>query len=330
MPLPGMKLAQYSFRRVRSRFLGGIVVLGYHRLGEGGDPFGLAVSRRHFAAHVDVVARRANPMRLSDAVRAAAEKTMPRRAVVVTFDDGYSDTYEEVLPLLERTGVPATVFVTTGCQGRQFWWDELATIVMEAETLPDTLETRIQGRTWSWTLSVARKKNGGSAAAVRRRLLMALADTLRVLQPEERDDIVHGVRTWAGRPSDSGSDRPRSLTAGEIRKLADSPYIEIGAHTVSHPVLSALTPGEQRREVQKSRTDLQTITGRPVASFSYPHGAHSAETRSIVAEAGFTIACCSTPDVITPRSHPLALPRLWVGDQDGGSFAGWLEGWLQG
>jgi hypothetical protein len=66
-----------------------------------------------------------------------------------------------------------------------------------------------------------------------------------------------------------------------------------------------------------------------VTSFSYPHGAHSAETRSIVAEAGFTIACGSRPDVLRRAADTLAVPRLWVGDQDGDSFTEWLDGWLQ-
>jgi peptidoglycan/xylan/chitin deacetylase (PgdA/CDA1 family) len=118
------------------------------------------------------------------------------------------------------------------------------------------------------------------------------------------------------------------LTGEEIRSLAASPIIEIGAHTVSHPILPALSHAEQRREVEQGRRVLEDLTGTSVTSFSYPHGVHSPATLSIVAEAGFTVACCSTPDVVRRTSEPLALPRLWVADQAGEAFARWLDRWL--
>jgi peptidoglycan/xylan/chitin deacetylase (PgdA/CDA1 family) len=273
-----------------------VPVLGYHRVGDGPDPFGLTVSARHFEAHLEVLTRRAHPMRLPDAVDAALDGGAPPRAVALTFDDGYADMLETVLPLLEQARVPATVFVTTGCPGRQFWWDELAAIADEDST-PATLRSRAAG--------------------------------LQNLEPSERERVMQGLRGRAGERAGSGR-APRALTTGELRQVAMSRYVEIGAHTVSHPVLPRLAPVEQRREVQQSRADLETATGAPVRSFSYPHGVHSPETRAIVAEAGFSRACCSEEDVVARRSEPLALPRLWVRDYDGPAFERWLSGWLWG
>jgi peptidoglycan/xylan/chitin deacetylase (PgdA/CDA1 family) len=309
--------------------LGGIAVLGYHRIADVAHPLGLAVSRRRFAEQIEVLARTVRPMRLSDAARALTERSLPSRGVVVTFDDGYRDTLDEALPLLERAGIPATVFVTTGSPGREFWWDELTRIVMNSETSPDKLRLEIPGRSSSWSFGSNYARTSADSVALRRTWLTAVAGDLRALSPTEREAVLSALREWAG-PSTAGDTAgcSRALTIVELQQLAASPLIEIGAHTVSHPMLSTLSRTQQQEEVQRSRLDLQRFTGMSVTSFSYPHGAYSHETLSTVAEAGFTVACCSTADVLRSASDVLTVPRLWVGDQDGESFSSWLQGWL--
>ena len=329
MRLPGVKLAQRSFRRARSRLLGGIAVLGYHRIADVAHPLGLAVSRRRFAEQIAVLARTVRLMRLSDAARALTERSLPSRGVVVTFDDGYRDTLDEALPLLERAGIPATVFVTTGSPGREFWWDELTRVVMESKTPPHDLKLEIPGRSRPWTVEAKYARPYADGMASRRTWLTEIAGDLRLLPTAEREHVMSALRAWSGLPSpDDAARRPRALTVAELQQLAACPYIEIGAHTVSHPLLPMLTRKEQQEEVQRSRLDMQLLTGRSVTSFSYPHGAYSDETLSTVAEAGFTVACCSTSDVLRSASDVLTVPRLWVGDQDGESFSSWLQGWL--
>jgi peptidoglycan/xylan/chitin deacetylase (PgdA/CDA1 family) len=329
MRLPGVKLAQRSFRRARSRLLGGVAVLGYHQIADIEHPLGLAVSRRRFAAQVDVLARTVRPMHLSDAARALREGSLPTRGVVVTFDDGYRDTLEDALPVIERACIPVTVFVTTGAPGREFWWDELTRIVMESKTPPYDLKLEIPRRSHPWTFDSKYVRTYADGIASRRAWLTAVASELRVLSTVEREDVMCALRAWAGRSSRDDAARPRALTVAELQQLAASPYIEIGAHTVSHPMLPFLPHKEQQEEVQRSRSDLQRLTGSLVTGFSYPHGAYSDETVSIVAETGFIVACCSTPDVLRSTSDVRTVPRLWVGDQDGESFSSWLHGWLR-
>jgi peptidoglycan/xylan/chitin deacetylase (PgdA/CDA1 family) len=326
--IPGLKLVQRTLRRARIRVRGGIVVLGYHRIGNGEDPFGMAVSLEHFRAHLEVLTRHAHPMRLSEAVDAVAARRIPPRAVVVTFDDGYADTCREALPLLERAGVPATIFVTTGYQGREFWWDELARIMMGTATLPHRLDLDVRGQLSSWILRSGEEKGPGDRR-LRLNALMSLAADLRTLPALDRERAMQALRVWAGTAVETqSSSRPRALLPDEIRRLAASSHVDIGAHTVSHSELTALPSREQRREVQESREELERITGTVVTSFSYPHGAYAAETRRIVADAGFTISCCSTPDALHVRSDRFAVPRLWVENVDGRDFARWLDGWL--
>src|SRR5215467_4451596 len=92
------------------------LILMYHRIAElQSDPWGLAVSPRHFAEHLEVLRRHGQPRPLAQTVKALQRQGLPGgRPLVVTFDDGYADNLYNAAPLLDRYDVPATVFLTTG------------------------------------------------------------------------------------------------------------------------------------------------------------------------------------------------------------------------
>ena len=79
------------------------------------------------------------PMQLAELVAGVGSDNLPRRAVAVTFDDGYADNLYNAKPILTALDVPATVFVTTGNLGKQFWWDELDCAVDGVEALIEKL-----------------------------------------------------------------------------------------------------------------------------------------------------------------------------------------------
>jgi len=328
MRTPGGKLIVQSARWARSRIGHGIVVLGYHRLGDpADDPFDLCIAPSDFTEHLAAIARHAQLLTLQEAVRALLSRRMPSRAVVLTFDDGYADTLLTVLPLLERTGSPATVFVTTGWRGRQFWWDELADILLKPPLLPARLELVIRGAQRAWSFAPAHEGTPSVDASGRTRALHSIAGELRGLTAAERDEQLCRLREWSGQQFTIDGQH-RSLTAPEIQRLSKSPLIEIGAHTVSHPDLTVLSQAELDGEIAQSRIELAEITGNPVTSFSYPHGRYSDATISGVRRAGLTIACSSRADVVRTGSDPLALPRMWIQPRDGRAFERWLQRWL--
>jgi peptidoglycan/xylan/chitin deacetylase (PgdA/CDA1 family) len=273
-----------------------------------------------------VLQRRASVLSLQEAINALDAGRLPPRAAVLTFDDGYGDTVDRVLPLLERNGVPATVFVTPGTPGEAFWWDELAGMLLQQPVSP-TLELELRGRKQLWSLS---DQGASSVNQVRsrRHALSAVAAELRGLSVAERDEQMSRIRAWSGRPEARVAAAHRGLTVEEIRHLAKSRQIEIGAHTMSHPVLPSLPESAQLREIEESRSCLEWITGKAVTLFSYPHGSYTASTMAAVRNSGFVAACCSMRDVASARSNRLALPRLWVADLDGPRFDTWLRHWL--
>jgi peptidoglycan/xylan/chitin deacetylase (PgdA/CDA1 family) len=325
-----MKTVLRSARWLRSRLVDGALILGYHRVAESPrDPFALSVTPQHFAEHLDILGQHAYPIHLQELVAALRRGTLPRRAVVLTFDDGYADNLYTAKPLLERYQIPATVFVTTGHLGREFWWDALARSVLLPATFPFKLRLLVRGTMLEWDLGGANNRHGGAAdKGARLHLLLALQQRLSALEAEERRRVLDQLDVWSGVEATACS-FDRALTPDELLQLDDGGLIEIGSHTVTHPILAALAHPEQQREIHQSKTHLETILGKPVMSFSYPHGAVSDATADVVQEAGFSCACMSYNDIARLGSDRFRLPRFWIPDANGEAFSRWLYWWLR-
>ena len=320
------------------------LILMYHRVGDGGaDPWALCVSPQHFAQHLEVLRRRSRSMRVRDLVTMVGDGSLPTGASVVTFDDGYADNLGNARALLERHDIPATVFLATGQIGRprEFWWDELERILLEPGVLPATLEISLKGRRYEWSLEGATDYPEPEARrhrhwrfrddppTERHRLYRVLWELLRALPGGERLAAMDALFAWAGFSPDARSSH-RPLKADEVAELAAGDLVEIGAHTVTHPLLPTLSPAEQATEVQASRASAEHLVGRPVISFAYPYGAHETETRSIVRELGFLSACSTKPGPVSVTSDLFALPRLHIEDWDGEELERRLAGALSG
>ncbi len=115
----------------------------------------------------------------------------------------------------------------------------------------------------------------------------------------------------------NSKDAGRALTIDELKLLSKSKYIEIGAHTVSHPKLSLLNEAQQKRELQDSKYSLEQFVGIEIKGFSYPFGAlddFNRETKSIVKKCGFDYACANIRERVKINSDIFALPRFVVRD----------------
>lgn len=299
---------------------GGFILL-YHRVAAiAADPWSLAVTPSHFAEHLEVLRRHYRPMSLAQL--AAGASSLPRGAVAITFDDGYADNWHNAVPLLRQAGMPATFFVTAGMVGsqRQYWWDELAELVLHGESLPDDLEIVIGEGTLTWCLK-------GVEPSHRRPLYYTLWKCMRPLPAAEREGVLERLRAWSDRPAAAAPAHP-TLAKDELVALAATDGMVVGAHTVSHPQLSELAAAEQQREIEESKCYLEGMIGRVVDSFAYPFGRRgdfTAETVGLVRAAGFSHACTNLSGLVRPATDRYRLPRLFVRDGDGDHFAAWLR-----
>lgn len=305
----------------RAGFLKTPLVLLYHRVAD--DPIDsqlLAVSPENFEAHLRELAENYRVLPLHQLLGEICRNELKPDTVALTFDDGYSDNLTNAVPLLEKHGLHATIFVTSGMLGsdREFWWDELERIFLTGTPLPDVLAISNPQGTLTWDLASPRN---------RLKAYDELCVMLRVNPVAQTEAIVDRLLDWSGL-APPGRTTHRILSCEQLRQLTASPAIEIGSHTLSHTRLSALSPAQQRREIQGSRQQLEALIKEPVRMFSYPYGTSgdfTRQTAQIVAEEGYDAGIANIQRNITAPLDMYAVPRRLVRNWPEKAFASWLK-----
>jgi peptidoglycan/xylan/chitin deacetylase (PgdA/CDA1 family) len=309
------------------------------------DPWGLRVRPRHFAEQMAVLRAHALPMPLADLHAALDAGRVPARAVAVTFDDGYRDNLVHALPIMQRFQVPGTVFVSSGYVGnaREYWSDELERLVLSPPRLPRDIRLDIAGEAHRWQVDEGAALGRLRAwrarhwfaweppATARHRAFLEMWTLLRAARTvESREHALDQLRAQVGQSAE-GRPTHRCCTADELRQLAGSALVEIGAHTVLHPSLGHIGVQDQRREIFDSKAALEHLLGRSITSFAYPYGTredYSADTISLLREAGFARSCSNFPEPLNPGADRFQLPRRVVMDWSGPEFVQRLARWF--
>jgi peptidoglycan/xylan/chitin deacetylase (PgdA/CDA1 family) len=330
--------AREEASRLASIFRTKGLILLYHRVADVPlDPWSLAVRPNNFRDHLEILRGDCVPMSLQTLMRASQDGTLTAGSVAITFDDGYADNLSTAKPLLERAGIPATVFVSSGAltDPQVFWWDTLQRMILEPGELPEVLAIDVDDREHRWVLGPASEFTASDAARFRcwrgldepphprLALYQDLWQLLRCQHPGTRRSLLQQLSSWSGNDLDP-SDDDRPLRPQELRLLAEGGMIEIGAHTVTHPRLSSLSSEMQRREIRESKATLEELSDSPVSAFAYPHGSRSDYTREtvqLVREAGFLYACSVERATVHAGTDPLQIPRIYMDDQDADGFA---------
>jgi peptidoglycan/xylan/chitin deacetylase (PgdA/CDA1 family) len=288
-----------------------IIILIYHRVTDlPSDPEMLAVSPGNFRRQMEFLKRQFRVVRFDE------EWSNPQKpAVAITFDDGYADNVLEALPVLEEVGVPATFFVSSGHigTGAEFWWHRLEGVLLQEGEFHSrfTLNDVRYGRAW-----------GTETVQQRKVLYTALNALMQRVSADRREDWLSQLEEWTD-PGNKGKSIHRSMTREELKRLAASPWVAIGAHTVTHPALAALTEEQQRKEILISKQELENIIGKKITTFSYPFGRKKDYNRTSVRlcrEAGFIKVAANFPGQVHRWTDPYQLPRHLVRNWDLDTF----------
>jgi peptidoglycan/xylan/chitin deacetylase (PgdA/CDA1 family) len=349
MKIRGMGRIKRAAQRIRYRVMPGVLILLYHRVTElACDPYRQAVTPQHFSEHLEVLQNGVTVLPFAQAMEALYSGKLPHRAVTITFDDGYADNFYNANPLLERYDMPATVFVTAGQIGQkhEFWWDELERLLLSSDTLPHKLSLTVKGKTYQWDLDEAatyceedRRRDRSWCVwqqevppHPRLHFFREIYEFLHPFSIPDKKNLLDQLLVWTHSEAE-GRITHRTLSVDELLRLAQGGLVEIGAHTVTHPVLSTLSIPSQQSEILQGKADLERILDRPVSSLAYPHGSpgdYTKATMEIAQEAGFDYACSTQFDLAWPNADRFQLPRIGVEDCNGEVFAHQLEEWLRG
>ncbi len=334
-------------QRARRHFEPKALVLMYHRVAEPDtDTWNLAVSPAHFEQHLRVLRQAGTVISAAELAERLRTRTLRRRSIAITFDDGYPDNHRAAAPLLTRYGLPATFFIISGQVGRaqEFWSDELASLVLLTERLPATLALALPDGAGHLAADLPAEQlltpalrrqhqlwRATEAAPPTRRaaLFYELWQRLQPLPAPSQQLVLEQLRAWAGLPA---TVRPahQSMSWRQLRELSASPLFTIGAHTATHPALAYHPAAVQAHEMAASRQALQAALGQPVELLAYPYGSCNAETFAIAAQLGFKAAFTTAAHAVGPTAAPHSLGRFQVNDWDGDEFRRRLRQWFAG
>lgn len=201
----------------------------------------------------------------------ASSALPPPNVLLLTFDDGYRDNFEHAYPILRRYQVPATVFVAAGYidTGRTPWWDEVNYLLKKTPQTALSLESLP-----SWRF------DGSARAAAIEELLAAL----KTLPQPQAEEVLAELRIRSEVAIPPELSRDLMATWDQLRAMSQQ-GIEIGAHSLTHPVLANVPTDEQlRREVAEPRALIERQIGQPVRTFAYPVGGPEHFDERVVAQ----------------------------------------------
>jgi peptidoglycan/xylan/chitin deacetylase (PgdA/CDA1 family) len=309
-------------RTVRGLFRRDLRVLAYHRVREVAGDFAfdralVSASPDGFRSQMRHLRERFHPVSCREVVAALdGGPSLPRDAVLVTFDDGYDDNHAIAFPILRELGVPATFFVSTGHidSGMPYAYDWLAHLVV---TMSGT-SLRIPELAIDVPLS--------ADPDARHALTGKVLDRLKYLDDAGQQAVIDGLQSRCGRPRTTGHVDCRPMNWDQLREMRDG-GMEIGGHGVHHRMLAKLPDEALVAEIAECQARLTAELGAPALAVSYPVGgpdAYDARVIEAVRTQGFRVGFSYINGVTAPdESNRYRLPRVAVeADVD----ARWFQG----
>jgi peptidoglycan/xylan/chitin deacetylase (PgdA/CDA1 family) len=299
-------------------------ILKYHRMrpagrevlsNQPGGEFSAGVGARHFEAHLSLITRWFKPISMTEMGWAVARgKALSNRAVALTFDDGYRDNYEVAYPLLKRYGVPASFFVCPGLidSNQGFWWDEIYALVEKTTATELNIEKVIQAA------GLPSYSQDGVLSLLTGQQKISAGERLvaqgKQMSPQMLTIFLERLKEVLGNPVDPNLRKHTLMNWDEIGEMHHN-GMEIGSHTMTHPMLTQVSESIVRKELGEARARLSEVLGIAPAGFVYPSGAFTATARNIVKEVGHIYACTSKSGFIREAADQHLLPRVNVSDR---------------
>jgi len=291
----------------------GVYVFNYHRIGDKEKtPFDRAIfscTKQAFEqqiielkSHFTII----NTVELSRMID--HEEIVNGRFALITFDDGYLDNFTEALPILKKHQVTAVFYLTTALLEpyQVTWWDEIAYLLRKSHgmvyQLPNGIsEYRLERNNIDKVIQrimtdIKQTKNLSVLTALKD-IRLKFPDASAELLAEDYELFM----SWEH--------------AGELLTQG----MEIGSHTLTHPILTQLDDEQHKREVIHSKEMLEERLHCRINSIAYPVGryyCYNEKTFEYVVGAGYKIGFNNEPGFHRSISNALDINRFCVATND--------------
>lgn len=277
-------------------------ILMYHGVADDPLPHRKFFANDAFVQHLDAIGERFTVVPMARIVRwIEGSEALPPHAIAITFDDAYANLLQRAIPELVRRKMAATIYTTSiAFEDRRglLWFDEVESRILGLETLPARLT--LAGHDFQLPANAT----GPVAVA-------AITRAMKNMRHAQRESVIAAIAD--AYPEALGArERYRLLDRDELRAVSSS-GIEIGGHTMSHPILRHEDLGTRRRAIVSNFEAIREITGQTPITFAYPDGRADdviPDTVGIVRESGFRAAVTAESGIVRRTGNPFAVPRF--------------------
>ena len=287
----------------------GLSVLIFHRVLPEPDPlFPGEIDAASFTSICGWLRDWCRVLPLPEAMQRLTDGTLPPRACAITFDDGYADNRTMALPILQAHGLSATFFVASGfLNGGRMWNDTVIEALRHTQLPAIDLRALPGGNPADAPLptgSVAERRAAIDRVLKRLKYLPIAARVTATEQLAQQAQVVP--------PTDL------MMTTAQLRELHQG-GMQIGAHTVTHPILSRLDRAAALAEIVEGKETLEAMLDAPVPMFAYPNGKpgtdYSVETVGLARSAGFSAAFSTAWGAARQGTDRFQVPRFTPWDR---------------
>jgi peptidoglycan/xylan/chitin deacetylase (PgdA/CDA1 family) len=201
------------------------------------------------------------------------KESVPDRAVWITFDDGWKENIENVIPIITEYNIPVTFFVSTDPveNGGIFWWSYVTQY----------------GKKYLKTDNTIKK--------------------MRLISERRREQLIKQLEDRF-----SSCMNREAMTIEDVKQIARLPQVAVGCHTAHHVMMTQCNDEELNYEIKISKEKLESWIGKPVNCFSYPEGDYNSHVKATVQKYGFELATTTDNRFISDKDDLLLIPRFWV------------------
>jgi len=275
-----------------------LIILIYHRVLDKPDYMRSdELDKNAFAWQMELLARHFTVLSLSDAIEGMQQGSLPSRSVCITFDDGYADNFTNAFPILKSFGLPATFFVASGfLNGGRMWND---TIIEAIKCYPNNVLDLQSIELGVYHLGSEKEKYKVAQTIIRK---------IKHLDFAERNRFCDLIEQKCGElPNDL------MMTSDQVVELSKN-GMEIGGHTVNHPILAKLDSDQAKAEIIDNKSYLEKLLNKEISTFAYPNGKPGSDYNNtdvdIVKSVNYKAAVSTTSGIVDKQSDIWQLPRL--------------------
>lgn len=195
-----------------------------------------------------------------------------RKTIAITFDDGYENNYRRAFPLLKQYGFPSTMYIITQAiedDNRITWYDYIDFVKSDIDV--SKIDTGLINEAALTTISELKALIKRINISARQIVYTEIAKQVDI----EKYKAHFPREFW------------KLMNKEQLRELANSGLVELGAHSHNHPNLGEIALSDAKEEIEKSKRLLEEVIQKPVNSIAFPDGSYTPQVKQLCLAAGY-------------------------------------------